>query len=420
MPQIEAAKAQGKEAYSACLMSLGVTPEQVRQWRRRLKKAGEVVTLKSIPHPYADGKPTNQDKFRAQQSVTPKVKKISADATSLAINAAVPEIGYDHYGHGKSDFSHILIVTSDFNKLIEISAKFEDAVTQHQEWYPSRIKAVRRKSAETHDTFERNMKANAERVTPKSAALPAQPTKRETAALVAIVEKANAMYRLFDVGELSAAEWREDVNELEEEYTTKPVAQKRPWLFQRKFKEIRTRMNVAIRDHEAAYPAVKVATKPQEPKDVTTVKKPLHVVINNVQVAAEKGIVFFNLEQESQLVYHGKRRHGWMDTTSEQPDKNGVAKWRHTIWDITGVMHTEVYIEGADVETVTETLLAKWRDMLTKLNMWRDKLEKEYRAFVKEHLEWEAQKKQERSERAKHAAAKRALQAAVNKSSIPA
>ena len=91
MPQIEAAKKafdnpdlaevltdsfEGSTPYGEYLAKLGVTLEQVRQWRRRLKKAGvTVVTVKSIPHPYADGKPTNQDKFRAQKSVTPKPTK---------------------------------------------------------------------------------------------------------------------------------------------------------------------------------------------------------------------------------------------------------------------------------------------------------------------------------------------------------
>ncbi len=96
---------------------------------------------------------------------------------------------------------------------------------------------------------------------------------------------------------------------------------------------------------------------------------------------------------------------------SKESDKN--PEWHYVYRDIGGMLSTTVFMPHADEHTVTEALLAKFKEMLTKLGMWRDKLEKEFREMVQETLEWNTQQKEERSARAKHAAAKRALQKAA-------
>jgi hypothetical protein len=49
-----------------------------------------------------------------------------------------------------------------------------------------------------------------------------------------------------------------------------------------------------------------------------------------------------------------------------------------------------VFVEGGDEDAVTEALLAKLRDILTRLNMWRDELEADYRKLVIDDRETQA------------------------------
>ena len=143
----------------------------------------------------------------------------------------------------------------------------------------------------------------------------------------------------------------------------------------------------------------------KEPKGVTTVTKPLGVVLNNVHVDDEYGYVDFDLDQESELVYPGEKNREWERFTfTWSPTAND---WHYQFYDLRGSMTAKVFLPGEDEAAVTEALLARFRDMLTRLNMWRDDFEQEYRDMVAEGLEYQAEQKQERSDRAKHAAVTR-------------
>ena len=66
-----------------------------------------------------------------------------------------------------------------------------------------------------------------------------------------------------------------------------------------------------------------------------------------------------------------------------------------------------VLVEGGDEDAVTEALLAKLRDILTRLNMWRDELEADYRKLVIDDRETQTIRAGKRSRDAKWAAVTR-------------
>lgn len=114
MPLIEAARAQGTEQYRAALAEHGVTTDQVRQWRSRLKKKSGVTTTQ---------KPASRPK-----AVTPKIKKISADETRRGF----AEVKFAIEKTDRDD--------SSVEWMQRYQTAFEAACTQHPEWLPVTVK----------------------------------------------------------------------------------------------------------------------------------------------------------------------------------------------------------------------------------------------------------------------------------------
>jgi hypothetical protein len=393
--------------YGDYLAALGVTPEQVRQWRRRLKKAGEVVTLKSIPHPYADGKPTNQDKFRAQKSVTPKPTKKTTkkSVTEKFIRVDLTKAQMREIAEVREEVT----ITGAFsvgNGLNIPVAKYQANAKALILGLEQRITNLNKESVALVEAnrdlyFESNLGASNEALV----------LKKKVAKLNGASKACEAAIRAIAFGDTSTDDPERNVYGWYEERRDKQlgIAEEPAPLPTKTSAQLDRERR--LRDKKKVVPPA-----PAKPEGVTKPKTPLRVALDNVVVGDEYGYVVFDLEQESEYVLRGKRNSKWDRWTmthspSKESDKN--PEWHYVYRDIGGMLSTTVFMPHADEHTVTEALLAKFKEMLTKLGMWRDKLEKEFREMVQETLEWNTQQKEERSARAKHAAAKRALQKAA-------
>jgi hypothetical protein len=422
-------KVDGCATYSEYLAHLGVTVDQVRQWRRRLKKAGEVVT--PMPAKKAPKQALTAPRVTPEPTVTPeaplkadkaaKVHGLWKDGTSRCKKDT------DKYPHANDTEK---VTCGLCQQSLDATARSEAWLVEHpwergwQEWdnthwfnRDSKYHIVKTPRKHEYKVYL-NRQAETPFVTVATLreAMEAQPqpqgvtpvTIKKTSAeatSVAIVQAVPEIHYSFGKPVVVVASF-EQLDAVSAKFEA-AVKRHSEW-FHTRIAAVRK----AIKDTRAAFERnVKCNAElvkpvaPQKPKGVTTIVKPLGTVLVEVNIEREKGYVIWELDQESEYVYHGKSRYD-ADSSREKP-KGGIANWHHRIYDLNGTLSCAVFIDGADETAVTEALLIRLRDLMTGLNVWRDEIEQEYRKLVEDHWDTVRLRKEVRSRGAKRAAATR-------------
>jgi len=102
--------------------------EDRKEYRSRTAKKAAVTrkARKPIPHPYADGKPTNLDKFRARMKAS-EVKKLTADDTRIKIGEFGAIFKSTNKDNGKRTWAE------------KYGEAFETEASEHPEWRGQQI-----------------------------------------------------------------------------------------------------------------------------------------------------------------------------------------------------------------------------------------------------------------------------------------
>jgi transcription elongation GreA/GreB family factor len=165
--------------------------------------------------------------------------------------------------------------------------------------------------------------------------------------------------------------------------------------------------------------SVKTVTSKKDKPSVTgeyKVVEPLGASLNSISIDKGYGEAIIGVEQVSEFIWVGKRDDIGRRYNSYSPMKSetdGTAEWHARITDLGFTADVEVLRPGATDDEIAKELLAKMRDMLTKLNLWRDDLEEIVWDHLKKNKEYAAEQAKNRRERAQKAAATRARKKAA-------
>ena len=429
-------KVDGCATYSEYLAHLGVTVDQVRQWRRRLKKAGDAITPMPTKRAKRDSTPVHfigrMGEYlvpacgvrAAEQIVTKEPQQVTCLDCKAKMSTVTPKLAV-HFRTGSSTYSRC-------NKPVGLkysnpTTKSWDKVTCDacRENKPPDLIIVPLTTAQMREVEHGGVRPKGVFRGNKDIRFPAAEYQEKAKRLVealeqriadlnkeagALAEANRDLYLESDLGASDEArELKKKVAKLKGAATACEGAIRVTTFGDTSTDD--TARNIREwyeprRDEQLGVPEpAPEPSKKEQPMGVTTMVKPLGVVLESVHVEDEYGSVNFDLDQESEYIYHGAKNHKWERLTfTWSPTKTD---WHYQFYDLRGSMTVKVFLPGTDEATVTEALLVKFREMLTRLNMWRDDLEREYRDMAREGLEYQAEQKRERSDRAKQAAVTR-------------
>lgn len=151
--------------------------------------------------------------------------------------------------------------------------------------------------------------------------------------------------------------------------------------------------------------------------------------LQNVEFDEDRVYCVIEIDQSHEVKYQGKRL-SENDSSSfedngnctrqqfEELKKEDKVVWTRRINEVGGSVHVTFQSEDVHAALTKEQLLDGLRKKLTatlkSMRLWDDKLTAEFDELVQERTEWEAERKQSRSESAKRAAATRKARAVKN------
>jgi hypothetical protein len=144
------------------------------------------------------------------------------------------------------------------------------------------------------------------------------------------------------------------------------------------------------------------------------------VGLRDYHADAGEGWVSVEFEKARIETYKGKmnepRENG--DWSYTPADKNGILDWQHKIVEIGGNVRFTIEDGTFTQEQIVAGLLKKMREGLKIMHLWDDKLVAEFEEYAKEDAEYQAERKESRSQSAKKAAQTRKARQVVQPTGV--